>query len=133
MARFRLLGRHERHSLLIGLGHLAAEAAIFAALGPLSPSAPARQVLDCYPALMAVTGMALFITGSTYWGRLLPVGLGLMALAPLLAWLPAIASPLLFAAAVASALWWWAYCARKYFGPGPPQDAARWRPPSRAS
>src|SRR5262249_26570686 len=47
MRRFRLLDGRERHSLIIGLGHFAAEVALFAVYGPLSPSAPVRQILDC--------------------------------------------------------------------------------------
>ena len=62
---------------------------------------------------MVISGLALFITGSTYWGRLIPVGLAVMALAPVLAWLPEW-SPLLFGATGASCMWWYAYCARKY-------------------
>jgi serine/threonine-protein kinase len=116
MARFRLLSGRERHSLIIALGHMAVETALSLVYAPLTLSAPARQMLDIYPPLLAASGMALFITGSTYWGRLLPVGLALIALAPVLAVVPEW-SPLIFGAAVAAALWWWAYCARKYFGP----------------
>ena len=65
---------------------------------------------------MLISGLALFISGSTYWGRLIPVGLAVMALAPVLGWLPEW-SPLLYGATAAVCLWWYAYCARKYFVP----------------
>jgi hypothetical protein len=73
-------------------------------------------VLPIYPPLLAAASLTLFICGLTFWGRLLAVGLGLIVVVPLLAWLPDW-SPLLFGAAVASSLWWWAYYARKYFVP----------------
>ena len=73
--------------------------------------------------LLAASGMALFITGSTFWGRLLPVGLALIALAPVVAAVPEW-SPLIFAAAVTAALWFWAYSAWKYFGPRVAGEAA---------
>jgi hypothetical protein len=116
MTRFRLLDGRERHTLIICLGHLAAEASLAVVYGPLTPSAPSRQVLAAYPPLMVISGLALFISGSTYWGRLIPVGLAVIALAPVLAWLPEW-SPLLYGATGAGCLWWYAYCARKYFVP----------------
>jgi serine/threonine-protein kinase len=116
MTRFRLLHPRERHSLVIGLGHLAVEVSLAAVYLPLAPTAPARNVLPIYPPLLAAAGLTLFICGSTFWGRLLVVGLGLIVAAPLLAWLPEW-SPLLFGAVMAAALWWWAYCGRKYFAP----------------
>jgi eukaryotic-like serine/threonine-protein kinase len=116
MTRFRLLDGRERHTLIICLGHLAAEASLAVVYGPLSPFAPSRQVLAAYPPLMLISGLALFISGSTYWGRLIPVGLAVMALAPVAAWLPEW-SPLLYGATAAVCLWWYAYCARKYFVP----------------
>ena len=82
-------------------------------------------MLNAYPPLMVTVGLALFIGGSTYWGRLIPVGLAMMALAPVLAWLPDW-SPLMFGASGAASMWWYAYCARKFSAPqsvgdGPPQ------------
>jgi serine/threonine-protein kinase len=123
MNRFRLLAARERHSLVICLAHLAAEVVLTLVYCPLTPSAPTREILPIYPPLMVVTGMAFFICGSTFWGRLLPIGLGLIASAPLLARLP-VASPLLFGVAVTACLWWWAYCTRVYFGPHAADRAA---------
>ena len=116
MTRFRQLDGRERHTLIICLGYLAAEAALVVVYGPVSPWAPSRQVLGVYPPLMVISGLALFITGSTYWGRLILVGVAVMALAPLLAWARAW-SPLLFGATGATCMWWYAYCARQYFAP----------------
>jgi serine/threonine-protein kinase len=113
-ARFREAPERERHSLMIGLAHLVLEVVLMVIYLPWKPSAPAADVFAVFPPLLAASGMALFICGSTYWGRLLPLGLALIVLAPLLAWLPEW-SPLLHAALVPSALWWWGYCTRKYF------------------
>ena len=117
MARFRSLGAAERHSLIISLGSLAAIAALAVVYAPHKLGASARPVLDFFPPYVVVTGMTVFIGGSTYWGRLLPIGLGLIALAPILQRALPEWSPLLCGAAVTAALWWWAYAAWKYFQP----------------
>jgi serine/threonine-protein kinase len=123
MTRFRQLATAERHSLMITVGNLAASLVLFAVVLPLRPSAPAREVLAVYPPLTLLNGLTLFVIGSTHWGRLFPVGLGLMALAPLLVWLPEW-SPLLYGATTAACVWWWAYCVRAYFGPSSSEKKA---------
>jgi hypothetical protein len=112
LARFRDLGPRDRHTLIVGLAHLACETALYFMYLPLDPFAAATPILGLFAPLQAATGMALFICGSTYWGRLLPVGLALIVTAPALAWWPAW-SPLLHAALVPPALGWWAYCTRR--------------------
>jgi serine/threonine-protein kinase len=124
MRRFRMLGPAERHSLMITVGNLAANMMLFAATVPFRSSASAREILPVYPSLILLNGLALFVIGSTHWGRLFPVALGLMALAPLLAWLPEW-SPLIYGSAVSASLWWWAYCVRRYFGPRVAPDRTR--------
>jgi serine/threonine-protein kinase len=113
LASFGEVHPKEGHSMMLGLGVLAFLTVLCFVYLPLDPWAPSAGALALYPPLLAATGMALFICGSAYWGRLLPVGLGLMALTPLLAWLPAW-SPLLHAALVVPVLWWWAYCTCRY-------------------
>jgi serine/threonine-protein kinase len=121
VARFRELPATERHSLMIALGHLVANLPLLLIFGPLTPSAPARQVLALYPPLLVVSGLALFVTGSTHWGRLYFLGLAVMLFAPVLAWLPEW-SPLLYGGALAVGLWWWAYCVWAHF-PRPGEKA----------
>jgi serine/threonine-protein kinase len=113
IACFQSLDPRERHSLIISLGTVTVYTALSIVYAPDGLSAPARQVLGLYPPLVTASGLTVFIGGSTYWGRLLPVGLGLIALAPVLAALPEW-SPLLFAVAVTAALWWWAYAAWRF-------------------
>jgi len=114
LRRFGEVPARERHSLMIGMGHLVFLVVLCLVHLPLDPWGPSADALGLFPPLLAATGMALFICGSTYWGRLLPIGLGLMLLTPLLAWLPGW-SPLLHAAFVVPALWGWAYCTWRYF------------------
>jgi serine/threonine-protein kinase len=124
MKRFRQIAIAERQSLMITVGNLAASLILFAVTLPWRPSASAREILPVYPPLTLLTGMTLFVIGSTHWGRLFPIGLALMALAPLLAWLPEWA-PLLYGSATAVCLWWWAWCVRRYFGPASERKAGR--------
>jgi serine/threonine-protein kinase len=114
LRRFRLLAATERHSSMAVAGTLAAQIVLFLTTGPLSPGAPSREVLALYPPLAVVAGLAFFFLGSTNWGRLYPIGLATMALAPLMAACPD-AAPLLYAAAVSSWLAWWGLAKRHYF------------------
>jgi serine/threonine-protein kinase len=118
LVRFGEVHPKERHSMMFGLGVLAFLTVLCFVYLPLDLWAPSTGALALYPPLLAATGMALFICGAAYWGPLSPVGLGLMALSPLLAWLPAW-SPLLHAALVVPVLWWWAYCTCRYLSEAP--------------
>jgi serine/threonine-protein kinase len=106
--RFRWLPETERHSVMIGLGHLLATIGLAPALLPWSPDAPAREALGLYPALAGVSGLALFVLGTTHWSRFYLTGLGMMALVPAMARWPN-AAPLLYGGATAACLWYWAY------------------------
>jgi serine/threonine-protein kinase len=106
--RFRWLSETERHSVMIGVGHLLATICLALALLPWSPDAPAREALGLYPALAGVSGLALFVLGATHWSRFYLIGLGMMALAPVMARWPD-AAPLVYGGTVAACLWYWAY------------------------
>jgi serine/threonine-protein kinase len=122
--RFRELEPRERHGLILGLGLIAAEATVCLVYLPYSISASAQETLGVYPPTAVICGLVYFIAGSTYWGRLLAVGLGLMALAPVLAAFPEWA-PLLFGVVAGpAAAWWWAYCTRKFFRLQPVDSAS---------
>jgi hypothetical protein len=116
IARFRKLDARERHGLFMGLGVMIIELMANFIYTPLSLSDSARTVAAYYPPMALVTGMIYFIAGSTYWGRLLAIGLAMIALAPLLAAFPDY-SPLLFGLLCAPMSFLWAYAARNYFGP----------------
>ena len=94
MTRFRQLDGRERHTLIICLGHLAAEASLAVVYGPLSPSAPSRQVLARLPAPHAdfgigVVHLRLDVLGPAHPGR--PCGHGARAGAGLAARMVAVA------------------------------------------
>jgi serine/threonine-protein kinase len=118
--RFRWLPETERHSVMIGVGLLLASVALTLALLPWSLEAPAREALRLYPALAGVTGLALFVLGTTHWSRFYLMGLGMMALVPITARWPN-AAPLLYGGAFAACLWYWAYAIVVTFRP---QDQA---------
>jgi len=112
--RFGELRPVNRQAVIIGLARLALQVVLCLVYLPSDPWASSAAVLDIFPPWLAATGMAVIINGSLTWGRLIPIGLGMMAFAPVLAWLPEW-SPLLHAALVVPALWWWAYCTWRYF------------------
>jgi serine/threonine-protein kinase len=118
LRRFRRLPVTERHSLIIAAGKLIAYAPVMLAYVPLSAAAPATTALAMYPALGAMSGMAFFILGSTNWSRFFPVGLGVMALTPVMAHRPE-QSPLIYGGAIALVLWYWAAAKKDGFQPRP--------------
>lgn len=118
LRRFRHLPVTERHSLVIAVGHIIAHMALMVALVPMSTGASAREGLVIYPPLIALSGLGVFIIGSTNWSRFLPVGLFLMCLAPVLAWWPE-ASPLVYGVVVSSLLWYWTYAKGAFFATRP--------------
>ncbi len=61
-----------------------------------------------------MSGLALFIIGSTHWGRFFLFGLLVMMLAPLLLLWP-IASPLIYGGVIAASMWYWAYSVKVTF------------------
>jgi len=115
LRRFRHLPQSERHSLVMGGGYMAVAVALTAAYVPVSWDASARAALAMYPALGAVTGMSLFVLGSTNWSRFFFVGLAMIALAPVLAWWPEPA-PLVYGLATAIVMGYWAYAKATAFG-----------------
>jgi serine/threonine-protein kinase len=114
LGRFQELEALERHSIIIGLSLLAFQVALWFMYVPVVPWASAAGAVHIFAPLQAAFGMTLVINGSTSWGRLMPVGLVLILLSPLLAWLPEW-SPLLHGAMVVPVLFWWAYCTKHYF------------------
>jgi len=115
LRKFRQLPPTERHSLIIAAGTIAVYLALTLAYVPLSLSAPARVALGMYPALAAVCGLGMFVLGSTNWSRFFPVGLGVIALVPVLARWPE-AAPLVFGTTQAAVMWGWSYVKKVTFG-----------------
>jgi hypothetical protein len=98
---------------MVALGHLVAHVVLFLTVVPWSVWDSCRPVLTLYPALTVVSGLCLFILGSTNWGWLFPVGLGTMCLALVVAAYPE-QGPLLYAASTpivvivwGVATWWY--------------------------
>jgi len=116
LRKFRQLPVTERHSLIIASGKIMLLFALTAAYAPLWQSTSARSVLAMYPALAAATGLGLFTLGSTNWSRFFPVGAGMMALAPVLAWWPE-SSPLIYGVATAVVMWYWSVAKARSFAP----------------
>jgi serine/threonine-protein kinase len=114
LGRFRELEPMGRVGILSGPALLMFQFALWFMYIPLDPWAPAAGVVQIFPPYQAALGLAFILTGAAGWGQLLPVGLGLIVLSPVLAWLPAWA-PLLHAAMTVPVLWWWAYYTRRYF------------------
>jgi serine/threonine-protein kinase len=113
--RFRRLLVSERHSMMIAVGHLMAHLGLAVAVIPFSTSAPARDALALYPGLLAVSGLGLFVVGSTHWSRFILIGLGVMALTPVMTAWP-VAAPLLYGVLIAAVMWYWAYAKKVTFG-----------------
>lgn len=128
--RFTRLPETERHSMLIAVGHLVAHAAV--TVGYMPWSGPARGGLEIYPGLFGVTGLALFVVGSTHWGRFFGFGLGMLALAPVAGWMGA-AAPLVYGAATAATMFYWAYAVKVTFGGFDPDPAGGGGDPSSVS
>jgi serine/threonine-protein kinase len=114
LRRFRDVPVTERHSLVIASGVMLATLGLLAAYVPLALSGSARTALPMYPGLCAVSGVGLFILGSTNWARFFPIGLGMIALAPVMAWWPE-ASPLMYAVLFSGILWYWSYAKKVNF------------------
>jgi serine/threonine-protein kinase len=108
LRRFRHLPVTERHSLIIAAGHILVMLILTLTYVPLSPDASARTVLAMYPALAGVSGLGLFVLGSTNWSRFFLLGLAVMALIPLLAWQPDW-SPLIYGGVIGAVMWYWAW------------------------
>jgi serine/threonine-protein kinase len=115
LRRFRHLPITERHSLIIAVGKIIVYFPVMLAYVPFSTTAPASTAQAIYPPLGAISGLAFFVLGSTNWSRFFPVGLGMMALTPAMAWWPE-ESPLIYAAAVAFVLWYWSVAKKDGFG-----------------
>lgn len=117
--RFRRLPPAERHSMMIALGHSLASVGLTLAVVPLDPLASARECLAVFPPLLTLSGLGFFVVGSTHWSRFFPIGLGMMALAPISAIWPE-TSPLIYAISSAMCLWFWAYAKKVMFAHGRP-------------
>jgi serine/threonine-protein kinase len=115
LRRFRHLPVTERHSLIIAAGHILVMLALTLAYVPLSFTASAREVLAMYPAMAGCSGLGLFVLGSTNWSRFFLLGLGVIALVPVLAWWPEW-SPLVYGGVTAAVMWYWAW-SKKGFSP----------------
>jgi eukaryotic-like serine/threonine-protein kinase len=112
--RFRRLPPAERHNMMIALGHSLASVALTCAVVPMDLAAPASAALGVFPPLLALAGLCFFVVGSTHWSRFFPIGLGMMALAPLATLWPE-ASPLIYGVTSAATLWFWAYAKKVMF------------------
>jgi hypothetical protein len=106
LRRFRQLPVTERHSLIIAVGKILVYLILTAAYVPLSVAATAGQALGMYPGMIVASGLAFFTLGSTNWSRFFPVGIAVMALAPVMVRWPE-ASPLLYGVTIAVVLWYW--------------------------
>jgi len=104
--RLRHVPLDERHSAMIAAGHILAQTALLALL-PTSGDAFAADALGYYPPLTALSGLGLFVLGSTHWGRFVPIAVGVIALVPLMVVWP-ITGPLLYGVAIAAVMWYWA-------------------------
>jgi serine/threonine-protein kinase len=121
--RFRRLPPSERHSMMIAVGYAVSSVALTFAVVPLDLSASARECLIAFPALLVLEGLSFFVVGSTHWSRFFPIGLGMMALAPVAAVWPE-ASPLIYAISSAACLWFWAYAKKVMFGGHLPESTS---------
>jgi serine/threonine-protein kinase len=110
--KFTRLPETEKHSMMIAVGHIIAHVGLCLAYVPFVGAA--SGVLDVYPAQATVSGLALFIIGSTHWGRFFLFGLAVMMLAPLLLLWP-IASPLIYGGMISASMWYWAYSVKVTF------------------
>ncbi len=120
MRRFRQLPVTERHSLIIGAGHVIGYVPLLAAFVPLSLTVSARAGLAIYPSMTLLSGLGLFTLGSTNWSRFFPVGFVVMGLTPLMVVWPD-ESPLLFGGVITAVMWYWTLAKRRL---GPPVPAA---------
>jgi len=112
--RFRWLPGIERHSVMVALGVHLATLSLAIVLVPWA-NAPAREALRLYPSLACVAGLGLFAHGAMHWSRLYLMGLGVIALAPILAHWPN-AAPLTYGAVLTLCFWSWAYSLATTFG-----------------
>ncbi len=115
LRRVRQLPTTERHSLIVAAGKIIAYFPVMLAYVPFSESEPARTALAIYPTLGALSGLAFFVLGSTNWSRFFPVGLGMLALMPTMAWWPE-ESPLIYGGAITFVLWYWSVAKKDGFG-----------------
>jgi serine/threonine-protein kinase len=111
-AKFTQLPETEKHSMMIAVGHIIAQVGLCTAYVPFS--GPARGALGVYPSQAIVSGLALFIIGSTHWGRFFLFGLVIMTLAPLLVLWPE-AAPIAYGAVISASMWYWAYSVKVTF------------------
>jgi serine/threonine-protein kinase len=117
--RFRHLPETERHSAMVAVGFMPGTIALMCALVvPSDKPRSAEMILDTYPAVMVVAGLAFFIVGSTHWSVFLWLGLGLMALAPVTAFW-ATEAPIVCGVSVTACLLYWAYALKYTFGGKP--------------
>lgn len=112
-AKFTLLPETEKHSFMIAVGSVLAQVGIALAYVPWT--GPAEGVLPMYPAQAMASGLALFVIGTTHWGRFFVLGLGVMALVPLLPIWP-VTAPLIYGSVMTACLWYWAYAVKVTFG-----------------
>ncbi len=111
LRRFRSVAAVDRHSLIMAAGAIGVYNPLMAIYVPFSTSESARTVLPMFPPMLAICGLCFFILGSTNWSRFFPIGIVLMAAAPLLTIRPEIA-PLLYGGIVAGVLGYWSYVSR---------------------
>ena len=143
-ARFSRLPETEKHSMLVAVGHTLAQIAVVYAGLVLDWNGDSTNMLKLYPAQAAVTGLALIVIGTTHWGRFFYMGLGLIAMVPILKNFPR-AAPLVYGGAVAAIMFHWTYAVKVTFakelnrprsrsgstgsGPGNPPSLTPWLAP----
>lgn len=110
--RSRIAG--ERHSTVIAVAHIVAQTMLMFALVPLAFEPRADTALHYYPPLAAVSGLGLFVLGSTHWGRFLPIGVAVLFLVPVLAWQRELA-PLLYGVVIGAVMFYWGWALKVTF------------------
>src|SRR5262245_58807449 len=88
LSQWQRLNASERFNMSLYLGFLIANPTLLVVTGPLDPGASSRGALAWYPALAVLGGFAIFLHGSTHWGRLYLWGLAHMPLAVLFRFVP---------------------------------------------
>jgi hypothetical protein len=115
-ARFTRLPLTEQHSVMVAVGHLVTH--IVYNFFCLPVSGPATIVLTLYPAYTMISGLALFVIGTTHWGRFYWYGLLVMGLLPFVMWFENF-SPLIYGIPVACSMLSWALMLRKLIRQAP--------------
>jgi serine/threonine-protein kinase len=103
---FRQATAVERHAVIMVWGLSFVNLSLLLAYLPWNPLADCRPVLGMYPALIVACGLLYIILGSTQCGRFLPIGVGVIFLAPVFSTWPE-TGPILYAVVASGVGIWW--------------------------